>query len=33
MKKLTIISAIILGLGMTSCDSYLDMNQVPNSPT
>ena len=33
MKKLTIISAIILGLGMTSCDSYLDINQDPNSPT
>ncbi len=33
MKKLTIISAIILGLGITSCDSYLDINQDPNSPT
>ena len=33
MKKLTIISAIILGLGLTSCDSYLDINQDPNSPT
>lgn len=33
MKKLAIISAIILGLGMTSCDSYLDINQDPNSPT
>ena len=33
MKKLAIISAIILGLGTTSCDSYLDINQDPNSPT
>ena len=33
MKKLAIISAIILGLGATSCDSYLDINQDPNSPT
>jgi hypothetical protein len=33
MKKLTIISAIVLGLGATSCDSYLDINQDPNSPT
>ena len=32
MKKLAIISAIILGLGTTSCDSYLDINQDPNSP-
>ena len=33
MKKLAIISAIILGLGTTSCDDYLDINQDPNSPT
>ena len=33
MKKLAILSAIILGLGATSCDSYLDINQDPNSPT
>ena len=33
MKKIAIISAIILGLGTTSCDSYLDINQDPNSPT
>ena len=33
MKKLAILSAIILGLGTTSCDSYLDINQDPNSPT
>ena len=32
MKKIAIISAIILGLGTTSCDSYLDINQDPNSP-
>ena len=33
MKKIAIISAIVLGLGATSCDSYLDINQNPNSPT
>ena len=33
MKKLAIISTIILGLAATSCDSYLDINQDPNSPT
>ncbi|MBQ5507506.1 MAG: SusD/RagB family nutrient-binding outer membrane lipoprotein [Prevotella sp.] len=33
MKKLAIISTIILGLATTSCDSYLDINQDPNSPT
>lgn len=33
MKRLTIISAFVLGLGMASCDSYLDINQDPNSPT
>ena len=33
MKKIGIISAIVLGLGTTSCDSYLDINQNPNSPT
>ena len=32
MKKLAIISAIVLGLGAASCDSYLDINQDPNSP-
>lgn len=33
MKKLlTVISTIVLGLGATSCDSYLDINQDPNSP-
>ena len=33
MKKIAIISAIVMGLGATSCDSYLDINQNPNSPT
>ena len=33
MKKLTIISTIILGMAVASCDSYLDINQDPNSPT
>ena len=33
MKKLAIISTIILGLTTVSCDSYLDINQDPNSPT
>ena len=32
MKKLAIISAIVLGLGAASCDSYMDINQDPNSP-
>ena len=32
MKKLAIISAIVLGFGFASCDSYLDINQDPNSP-
>ena len=33
MKKLAIISTIVLGLAATSCDSYLDVNQNPNSPS
>ena len=35
MKKSIIISAFVMGLGaaVTSCDSYLDINQNPNSPT
>ncbi len=33
MKKLTILSTIILGMTVASCDSYLDINQDPNSPT
>lgn len=32
MKKLAIISTFALGLAFTSCDSYLDINQDPNSP-
>jgi hypothetical protein len=32
MKKLAIISTIILGFATTSCDSYLDINHDPNSP-
>ena len=32
MKKLAIISTLILGLAATSCDSYLDINESPNSP-
>lgn len=32
MKKIAIISTLVLGLGVTSCDSYLDINQDPNSP-
>lgn len=32
MKKLAIISTIVLGLATASCDSYLDINQNPNSP-
>lgn len=33
MKKIAIISTIILGLAATSCNSHLDINQDPNSPT
>ena len=32
MKKFAIISTIVLGLAATSCDSYLDINEDPNSP-
>ena len=32
MKKIAIISTIVLGLATTSCDDYLDINQDPNSP-
>ncbi len=32
MKKLAIISTLVLGLAVTSCDSYLDINESPNSP-
>ena len=33
MKKLAIITTIVLGLATVSCDSYLDINQDPNSPS
>lgn len=32
MKKLTTIFTLALGLFVTSCDSYLDINENPNSP-
>lgn len=32
MKKIAIISTIVLGMTVASCDSYLDINQDPNSP-
>lgn len=32
MKKLAVIFTIALGLATTSCDSYLDINENPNSP-
>jgi hypothetical protein len=33
MKKLAILSTVVLGMAIASCDSYLDINQDPNSPT
>lgn len=33
MKKYILMSALALGLCMTSCDSYLDINQDPTSPS
>ena len=33
MKKLFLIATIATGLILTSCDSYLDINESPNSPT
>ncbi len=35
MKKIFLLSVITagIGLGMASCESYLDINQDPNSPT
>lgn len=33
MKKILLISAAALSLGFASCDSYLDINVNPNSPT
>lgn len=32
MKKLFFIATIAMGLATTSCDSYLDINESPNSP-
>ena len=32
MKKLAIISVFVFGLVASSCDSYLDINEDPNSP-
>ena len=32
MKKFAFIFTIALGMLTTSCDSYLDINQDPNSP-
>ena len=33
MKKILLISALALGVGFASCDSYLDINESPNSPS
>lgn len=33
MKKLLLISTFALGLGFTSCDSFMDINVNPNSPS
>ncbi len=33
MKKILYISALVLAAGLTSCDSYLDINTDPNSPS
>lgn len=32
MKKFIILSAVALGLSLSSCDDYLDINEDPNSP-
>lgn len=32
MKKKLFISALAISLGLASCDSYLDINESPNSP-
>ena len=32
MKKIILASALALGLGFSSCNSYLDINTDPNSP-
>ena len=33
MKRIKFLTTIFLGLALASCDSYLDINQDPNSPT
>ena len=33
MKKLALIATIAFGMAATSCDSYMDINENPNSPT
>ena len=33
MKKIFFASLLILGLSLTSCDDYLDINKDPNSPS
>lgn len=33
MKKILFISAVVLGVSLSSCDSYLDINYNPNSPS
>ena len=33
MKKILLICSVALGLTVSSCDSYLDINQDPNSPS
>ncbi len=33
MKKIALISTLLMGLAVASCDSYLDINQDPNSPS
>lgn len=33
MKKILLISTVALSLGLGSCDSYLDINENPNSPS
>lgn len=33
MKKIFLAGLLVLGLATTSCDSYLDINEDPNSPS
>lgn len=32
MKKIILIATILIGVFFASCDSYLDINEDPNSP-